>query len=111
MGACLLDSELVSSKSINFQNVGSNDCKPCTEKACNSSAEKLSITEIFSQFFSSGIEGLQVSLLSVLFMMSGLILFICGLFGGHLYQFVMAFFFLASGFILDDVREQYLLRK
>lgn len=111
MGACLLDSELVSSNSINSQNVGLNNIEPCTEKACNSSAEKIFLTEIFSQLFNSGIEELQVSLLSVLFMMSGFILFIYGLFGGHPYQFVMAFFFLASGFILDDVREQYLLRK
>jgi hypothetical protein len=103
MGAFLLDNELVTLDSANSENVVSNEY--------NSSAEHISVTEIYSQFFNSGVENLQVSLLSTLFMISGLILFIYGLFGGHTYQYVMAFFFLAPGFILDDVKEQYLFRK
>lgn len=44
----------------------------------------------------------SIYFLSVLFMMSGFLLFIYGLFLEHLYQFVMGFVFLISGFILDS---------
>jgi hypothetical protein len=64
-----------------------------------------SINDIFSKFLKQGIEELPIYLLSTLFMMSGFLLFIYGLFIGHLYQFVMSFVFLILGFILDSVRE------
>jgi hypothetical protein len=41
-------------------------------------------------------------------MASGLILFIYGLISGQIYQFVMAFFFMVPGLVLDDVRQQQL---
>ena len=58
--------------------------------------------DIFSEVSNPGIEGSSIYLLSVLFMMSGFLLFIYGLFLEHLYQFVMGFIFLISGFILDN---------
>ena len=49
-----------------------------------------------------GVEELSIYLLTILFMMSGFLLFIYGLFTGQIYQFVMGFIFLISGFILDN---------
>lgn len=48
----------------------------------------------------------SIYFLSVLFMVSGFLLFIYGLFLEHLYQFVMGFVFLISGFILDSTINQ-----
>ena len=49
-----------------------------------------------------GVEELSIYLLTILFMMSGFLLFIYGLFTWQIYQFVMGFIFLISGFILDN---------
>lgn len=44
-------------------------------------------------------------LLNVLFSLLGLLLFIYGLFGKHLLQFIISFIFLAPGLFLDNARE------
>ena len=49
-----------------------------------------------------GVEELSIYLLTILFMMSGFLLFIYGLFTGQIYQFVMGFIFLISELILDN---------
>jgi len=50
-------------------------------------------------------EGRPIYLLAILFMMSGFLLFIYGLFVRQIYQFVMGFIFLISGLILDNARD------
>lgn len=62
--------------------------------------------DIFFEISNLGIEGSSIYLLSILFMMSGFLLFIYGLFLEHIYQFVMGFVFLISGFILDNTINQ-----
>lgn len=62
--------------------------------------------DTFSEFSNMGIEGSSIYFLSILFMMSGFLLFIYGLFQKHIYQFVMGFVFLISGFILDNTMNQ-----
>ena len=57
---------------------------------------------IFSEISNMGVEELSIYLLTILFMMSGFLLFIYGLLRGQIYQFVMGFIFLISGFILDN---------
>lgn len=63
---------------------------------------KKRFNNIFSGISNLGVEELLIYLLGVLFMMSGFLLFIYGLFMEQLYQFVMGFIFLTSGFILDN---------
>jgi len=46
-----------------------------------------------------------IYLLNVLFSLLGLLLFIYGLFGKHLLQFIISFVFLAPGLVLDNARE------
>lgn len=80
---------------------------PAGDKISNgySPSKKKNADSIFSKFLNLGIEELLIYLLGVLFMMSGLLLFIYGLFMGYLYQFIMGFIFLIPGFILDCMRE------
>ncbi|MGB9939271.1 hypothetical protein [Methanosarcina sp.] len=101
-----MDSELVSSNSINSENIASENC--IVSSNCTPGAERHSPGEIFYQLFYSSSEESSIFLLSVLLMASGLILFIYGLISGQLYQFVMAFFFLVPGLVLDDARQQQL---
>ena len=69
MEICLLDDKSVSSNSLSSQNIISNGYNLSAEKVGNLPVEKSSIMMgIFSQFFYSGIESLQVSLLGALFM-------------------------------------------
>jgi hypothetical protein len=88
--------KLTYSHSSNTVNPVSNGYNPRTERY---------ITDLFSKISGSKIEELPIYLLSVLFMMSGLLLFICGLFLMQLYQFIMGFVFLTSGFVLDNINK------
>ena len=106
MGVFLLDNESVSSTSINSESIASSNClKQCN---CTPGAERNSLDKICYPLFNSSGEESLIFLLSVLLMASGLILFIYGLISGQLYQFVMAFFFLVPGLVLDDARQQKL---
>lgn len=71
----------------------------------NSPYIKKIFNEIFSEIPNLGTEESSVYFLSLLFIMSGFLLFIYGLFTVHLYQFVMGFVFLISGFIMDSTTE------
>jgi hypothetical protein len=71
----------------------------------NNPYAKKYLKNAFSGVSNLGVEELQIYFLSVLFMMSGFLLFIYGLFREHLYQFVMGFIFLIPGFILDNIIE------
>lgn len=62
--------------------------------------------DVFSEVSNLGVEGSSIYLLSILFTMSGFLLFIYGLFLEHIYQFVVGFVFLISGFILDNTINQ-----
>lgn len=68
---------------------------------CNPYKKKY-LCDVFSEISNLEVEESPISLLSVLFMMSGFLLFIYGLFMINLYQFVMGFIFLISGLILDS---------
>jgi hypothetical protein len=103
-----MDSELVSSNNINSESVVSGNC--IFSNNCTPGAERHSPGEIIYQLFNSKSEESSVFLLSVLLMASGLILFIYGLISGQLYQYVMAFFFLVPGLVLDDARQQLAAR-
>ncbi len=78
----------------NTRNPVQNSINPYTKKH---------ISNVFSEISNLGIEELSI-LLSVLFMMSGFLLFIYGLFTEQLYQFVMSLIFLIPGFMLDNER-------
>lgn len=101
-----MDDELVSSNNINSESMISGNC--IVSSNCTPGAERHSPREIIYQLFNSISEESSIFLLSILLMASGLILFIYGLVSGQLYQFVMAFFFLVPGLILDDARQQQL---
>lgn len=105
-GVLLMDSELASSNSINSGGIFSGNCIDSSN--CTPGAERHFPSDIFHQLFNSNDEESSILLLSVLLMVSGLILFIYGLISGQLYQFIMAFFFLIPGLILDDARQQQL---
>ncbi|MPM75225.1 hypothetical protein SDC9_122216 [bioreactor metagenome] len=75
-------------------------------KNINNEYIKKQLCDIFSEISNLGTEGSSIYLLSILFMMSGFLLFIYGLFLEHIYQFVMGFIFLISGFILDNTINQ-----
>lgn len=81
-----------------FQN--SNSAHPGTN-ICNQYTKK-HFRSIFFEISNTSVEKSLIYLLSILFMVSGFLLFIYGLFMKHLYQFVMSFIFLISGFILDS---------
>lgn len=98
--------ELVSSNSMNSGGTVSGNC--IDSNNCTSGAERHPPGEILYQLFNSNNENSFVFLLSVLLMASGLMLFIYGLISGQLYQFIMAFFFLVPGLVLDDARQQQL---
>lgn len=80
----------------NTRNPVQNSINPYTKKH---------ISDVFSEISNLGIEELSIYLLSILFMMSGFLLFIYGLFMEQLYQFVMSFIFLVPGFMLDNERK------
>lgn len=101
-----MDSELVSSNSINSESIASGNC--IVSSNCTPGAERYSPREIIYQFFNLSDGESAIFLLSILLMASGLILFIYGLVSRQLYQFIMAFFFLVTGLILDDARQQQL---
>lgn len=101
-----MDSELVSSNNTDSGDIVSGNCIDSSN--CTPGAERHSPCEIFYQLFNSNGEESSIFLLSVLLMASGLILFIYGLISGQLYQFIMAFFFLVPGLVLDDARQQQL---
>lgn len=103
-----MDSELVSSNSISSQSIVSGNC--IVSSNCTPGAERHSPEEIIYQLFNSSGQESSIFLLSVLLMASGLILFIYGIISGQLYQFVMAFFFLVPGLVLDDARQQLATR-
>lgn len=67
--------------------------------------------EAFSDVLNLETEELSIYLLSILFTMSGFLLFIYGLFMKQLYQFIMGFIFLIPGFILDITGEPDALEK
>jgi len=98
-----MDSELVSSSSANSETTASGNYS--VPSNCTLGAESHSSTEILYLVFSRYGEKSLIFLLSVLLMTSGFILFIYGLISGQLYQFVMAFFFLVPGLILDNVMQ------
>lgn len=91
--------------------MGNNQNYLCSGDACNpvpnvnNPYAKKYLNGVFSEVSNLGVEELQIYFLSVLFMMSGFLLFIYGLFMEQLYQFVMGFLFLIPGFILDNIIE------
>lgn len=101
-----MDNGLVSSNSINPESIVSDDFIASSD--FTPGAERHSLREIVYQLFNSSSEESSIFLFSVLLMASGLILFIYGLISGQIYQFVMAFFFMVPGLVLDDVRQQQL---
>lgn len=105
-GVLLIDSESVSSNSVNSGNTASGNCI-YSGNYTGGSRRYLS-GEIFYHLYNLNNEESSIFLLSVLLMTSGLILFIYGLISGQLYQFIMAFFFLVPGLVLDDARQQQL---
>jgi len=105
-GGILVDSESVSSNSINSGDIVSGNS--IHSGNYTSGARRHLSGEIFYHFFNLNHEESSIFLLCVLLMTSGLILFIYGFISGQLYQFIMAFFFLVSGLVLDDTRQQQL---
>jgi hypothetical protein len=107
----LLDNKKISSNSIKFKDCVLSKYNSVVEKTSSFFKRNITVPDISSIITALGIESFQISLLSILFFMAGLILFLYGLIGGHIYQYIMAFFFLAPGFILEDLKKEYLSRK
>jgi hypothetical protein len=103
-----VDSESVSSNSINSGDIVSGNSIDSGNYTDTGGARRHLFSEIFYHFFNLNHEESSIFLLCVLLMTSGLILFIYGFISGQLYQFIMAFFFLVSGLVLDDARQQQL---
>ena len=101
-----MESGSVSSNSINSGDIVSGNC--IDSGNYTSGARRHLSGEIFYHLFSSKDVESSIFLLSVLLMTSGLILFIYGLISEQLYQFIMAFFFLVPGLVLDDAKQQQL---
>lgn len=104
-----MDDDIATSNNINSESAASDNC--IVSSTCTSGAERYSPREILENLFNSNNEESSVFLLSILLMASGLILFIYGLISGKPYQFIMAFFFLVPGLVLDDVRQQQMCER
>jgi len=96
MGECVLDSSSASSdisfsKNSLLNKTDSSSEDDCNMSVCNVSVEKSYMVNKFFKFTYSGTESSKIFLLSILFTMSGIILFIYGLLGRHPYPFIMSF--------------------
>ena len=99
-----MDGDPISSNSINSESTALGSC--VISSSWTPGTERHSPGEVFYHLFNSNNEESLIFLLSVLLMTSGLILFIYGIISGQLYQFIMAFFFLVPGLVMDDARQQ-----